>query len=267
MIKKIITPIILITMILTLTAPVYADGLSVNGTSIDYYIENGITYAPVREFTEQYDGYSVGWNNLAKTVSVQGRGLEATVYQGQPYIIANGRALARNGVNRNKEGRVYAPVTELSRMLSASVTWDPQTRQVTVSGGGQAIASADSYYNAEDLYWLSRIISAESRGESFIGKAAVGNVVLNRRSSSQFPDSIKEVVFDQKYGVQFSPIIDGSIYNQPTEESVLAAKAVLDGLEVANSALYFLNPRTATNSWIINNRRFCIRIGNHDFYY
>lgn len=267
MIKKLITPLICLTLILTMCLPVCADTLTVNGQSLDSYIENGITYTSVREFAELYEGYSVGWDNKAKIAIVKGSGLEAYVYQGQPYTVANGRVLVRDGINRNKGGRVYAPVTELAEMLSAKVDWNPQTRSVTVTGGGQAIASADSFYSSEDLYWLSRIISAESRGESFMGKCGVGNVVLNRAASSQFPDTVKEVVFDTKFGVQFSPISNGSIYNDPTADSVMAAKAVLDGFKKVDSALYFLNPRTATNSWIINNRRFCTRIGNHDFYY
>ncbi len=267
MIRKLITPLICITLILTFCLPVYANKLTVNGRALDAYIENGITYASVREFTEQYNGYSVRWDDKAKTAVVSGTDLEARVYQGRSYLVANGRVLVRDGINRNKESKLYAPVTELAKMLSADVVWNPSTRRVTVTGGGQALASAESYYNSDDLYWLSRIISAESRGESFMGKCAVGNVVLSRRTSSQFPNTVKDVVFDTKFGVQFSPISDGSIYNEPTAESVMAAKAVLDGFVKVKDVLYFLNPRTATNSWIINNRRFCTRIGNHDFYY
>lgn len=267
MIKKIITPIICLTLILTLCLPVYANTLTVNGQGLDAYIENGITYASVREFTEQYAGYSVGWNDKSKIATVKGTDLEAEVYQGRAYSVANGRVLVRDGINRNKAGRVYAPVTELAEMFSAKVEWNSSTRRVTVTGGGQALAPAQSYYNSEELYWLSRIISAESRGESFMGKCGVGNVVLNRKASSQFPNTVKDVIFDTKFGVQFSPISDGSIYNEPTSESIMAAKAVLDGFVKVKDALYFLNPRTAVNSWIINNRRFCTRIGNHDFYY
>ncbi len=267
MIKRILIPIICITLIMTLCLPLYAETLTVNGEVLDSYIENGITYASVREFADQYDGYTVGWDDKSKTVTVTGADLNAIVYQGQPYTLANGRVLVRDGINRNKNGRVYAPVTVLAETLSAAVKWDDRTRQVTVTGGGQALTSADNYYNSEDLYWLSRIISAESRGESFMGKCAVGNVVLTRRASTQFPNTVKGVVFDTKFGVQFSPISDGSIYNEPTYDSILAAKAVLDGFVKVNGALYFLNPRTATNSWIINNRPFCTRIGNHDFYY
>lgn len=267
MIKKIITPIIAVIMIMTLSLPCLAGTLTVNGNTLDCYIENGITYVSVREFIDQYEKYNVSWDAKNKIAGVSGDGLNARVYQGQPYTVANERVLMRDGINQNRNGKVYAPVTVLGEAVSADVSWNPKTRQVTVSGGGEALAAAESYYNSEDLYWLSRIISAESRGESFMGKCAVGNVVQSRAASSQFPDSIKEVIFDTKFGVQFSPISDGSIYNEPTAESVMAAKAVLDGFTKVENCLYFLNPRTATNSWIINNRRFCMRIGNHDFYY
>lgn len=67
---------------------------------------------------------------------------------------------------------------------------------------GAAVTSPDAPYNAVDYYWLSRIISAESQGEPLEGQIAVGNVVLNRVESDQFPDTIAGVVFDQKYAVQ-----------------------------------------------------------------
>lgn len=267
MIKRIITPIITVIMILTLCVPCFAATLTVNGTSLDCYIENGITYVSVREFIDQYEKYSISWDTKSKIAGIEGDGLSAKVYQGRPYTVANDRVLVRDGINRNKNGKVYAPVTVLAEAVSADVLWEPRTAQVTVTGGGQALKEAGSYYDPEDLYWLSRIISAESKGESFMGKCAVGNVVQSRAASSQFPNSIKGVIFDTKYGVQFTPSANGTIYDEPTSESVMAAKAVLDGFVKVKGALYFLNPRTAVNSWIINNRRFAMRIGNHDFYY
>ena len=120
----------------------------------------------------------------------------------------------------------------------------------------------------EDLYWLSRIIHSEAQGESYQGKVAVGNVVLNRVSSSQFPNSIKGVVFDKQNGyTQFSPVIDGTIYNTPNSDSIRAAKEVLAGARPVGGALYFLNPQKSTNFWITSNRKYMTTIGKHDFYY
>ena len=125
----------------------------------------------------------------------------------------------------------------------------------------------DSAYDYEDLYWLSRIISAEAKGESFTGQIGVGTVVLNRVRSREFPNTVKGVVFDQKYGTQFTPVSNGTIYDKPTDSAVIAAKMCLDGYTLSDSVLYFLNPRIATSSWIQKNRKYAFRVGNHDFYY
>lgn len=120
----------------------------------------------------------------------------------------------------------------------------------------------------EDLYWLSRIIHAEAQGEPYVGKVAVGNVILNRVKSSDFPNSIYGVVFDRQFGyTQFSPVLDGSINNTPNADSINAARDALNGQRPVGEALYFLNPRKATNFWIVHNRKLMQTIGDHDFYY
>ena len=131
----------------------------------------------------------------------------------------------------------------------------------------KSMVKSDSAYDYEDLYWLARIISAEAKGESFTGQIGVGTVVLNRVRSKDFPGTVKGVVFDRKYGTQFTPVANGSIYHTPTDSAVVAAKMCLDGYTLSNSVLYFVNPRIATSSWIQNSRKYAFRIGNHDFYH
>ena len=121
-------------------------------------------------------------------------------------------------------------------------------------------------YNENDLYWLSRIISAEARGESLEGQIAVGNVVLNRVRHASYPSTIYGVIFDRKHGTQFSPVSMGTIYRTPSESSVIAAKICLEGYSISDEILFFMNPRIATSNWISKNRPFAFRIGNHDFY-
>ena len=113
---------------------------------------------------------------------------------------------------------------------------------------------------------MSRVISAESRGEPLLGKLAVGTVVLNRVASEEFPDTIYDVIFDRKWGVQFAPVANGTIYDDPTEESVLAARLVLDGARAAGDSLYFLAPDLTNNHWIMENQTHVTTIGCHWFY-
>lgn len=54
-----------------------------------------------------------------------------------------------------------------------------------------AVASRGTSYTSTDLYWLSRIINAEAEAESYTGKVAVGNVIMNRVKSGSFPIRLK----------------------------------------------------------------------------
>ena len=113
---------------------------------------------------------------------------------------------------------------------------------------------------------MSRIINAESAGEDFKGQVAVGDVILNRVRSKEFPNTVYGVIFDRKYSVQFEPVLNGSIYNHPTEKSIAAAKISMTTPSSVGNCLYFFNPTTASSSWISKNRQYFTSIGNHDFY-
>ncbi|MBO5908803.1 MAG: cell wall hydrolase [Clostridia bacterium] len=162
------------------------------------------------------------------------------------------------------DGRMYVPAASLLRSLSLSHT--VSGANVTITGNPAPVLSADRYYAEDAVYWLSRIISAESRGESLLGQIAVGTVVLNRVKSPSFPNTIWSVIFDKKYGVQFSPVSNGTIYQEPTQSSILAAKICLEGFRVEGEPLYFLRPSASTSSWIVNNRKYIYTIGNHYFF-
>ena len=138
---------------------------------------------------------------------------------------------------------------------------------VSLVGKYSPILKASSFYRADEVLWLARIIHAESAGEPLLGQIAVGNVVLNRVKSSAYPNTIYGVIFDRKNGTQFSPVVFGTIYNTPNTDSVIAAKLCLEGYTLSDSIFFFMNPRIATNNWISKNRPFAFRIGNHNFYY
>ena len=180
---------------------------------------------------------------------------------------ANGRILlSKTPSVILSDGKMYIPVRILAKALSLDVEWVAPSG-VKLSGVAKGLVSAEEYYRSDDLYWLSRIISAESRGEPLLGQIAVGNVVLNRRRSPDYPSTIYGVIFDRKYGVQFSPVKDGSIYMTPTYSSVLAAKICLEGISVSDKVLFFMQPEISTSSWIVNNRKYAFTIANHYFFY
>lgn len=233
---------------------------------------NGVTYVPLRAFCDEgapytYSGsFNIYWDAKTQSAIVEGQGLYLIATQGKCYITVNGRCFYTVGDIINIDGSIYVPVRPMAKALGFELYWDADKRAVAMTPTGKRLLTADEVYSSDDLYWLSRIISAESGGEPFKGKIAVGNVVMNRVKSPAYPNSIWGVIFDRKYGTQFTPAATGTIYRAPNAESILAAKACLEGYSLSDTALFFLNPRIATNFWIVNTRPFEFSIGNHDFY-
>ncbi|MCK8824244.1 cell wall hydrolase [Fuchsiella alkaliacetigena] len=122
-------------------------------------------------------------------------------------------------------------------------------------------------YDLEDvsqseLDLLARLIHAEARGEPYKGQVAVGAVVLNRVNSPQFPNSIREVIYQSG---QFAPVDDGQINLPANQTAFRAARDALSGEDPSLGALYFYNPRTARTLWWLTTRRKLVEIGNHVF--
>ena len=252
------------------TVPVYLNGEEIVVGRAK--LINGITYVPLRAFCDEgapltYSGsFNIYWDAKTQSAVVEGRGLYLIATQGKCYIQVNGRCFYTVGDIVNIDGSIYVPVRPMAKALGFELYWDAEKRAVAMTSTGERLRTADEVYSSDDLYWLSRIISAESGAEPFRGKIAVGNVVMNRVKSPSYPNSIWGVIFDRKHGTQFTPAVTGTIYRAPTAESILAAKACLEGYSISDTALFFLNPRIATNFWIVNTRHFEFSIGNHDFY-
>ena len=247
------------------TVPLLRDGVRFD---VDARLIEETTYVPLRNFCDTVTDCTVSWNAKTRTASVTAEGLTLTAADRSHYLVANGRYLYTwNPIIVLSNGTMYVPVRILAKALGVDITWDVDTRSVTVSGSYDPILSGDKYYNADSVYWLSRIISSESQGEPLLGQIAVGNVVLNRVKSPDYPNTIYGVIFDRKYGVQFSPVLYGTIYNTPYYLSVIAAKICLEGTTVDTRILYFFDPTQSTSFWISENCKFAFRIQNHHFYY
>ena len=250
------------------TASYYTVKLYLGSTEINEgaYLINDTTYIPLRAVST-VAGASVAYDDKTRTAYITKSGLSMSVADGSYIVYANERPiLSSSPAVILSDGRMYVPVRSIAKALSLEVEWLP-TRVVKLSGTVKPLAHADKFYAQDNLYWLSRIISAESQGEPLLGQIAVGNVVLNRVKHRDYPSTIYGVIFDTKYGVQFSPITNGSIYKVPTYSAVLAAKICLEGVSISDRILFFMEPSKSTSSWIYNNRPYAFTVENHYFFY
>ena len=244
---------------------VYLDGIEI--LDGDCVIWRDTTFVPLRKFCNLFDGCSFSWDSKTNTATVKtASGMTLIIQSGALYIWANGHYFYTVEAVQNWGGSLYVPIRPLARAFNATLVWNNSLRAVELQSSAGKPMVAWASYNEDDLYWLARIISAESKGEPLKGQIAVGNVVLNRVRHKSYPNTIYGVIFDRKHGTQFSPVSFGTIYNKPTESAIIAAKICLEGYSISNTALFFMNPRIATTNWISQNRPYAFTIGNHDFY-
>ena len=232
--------------------------LQVDGERLETsaYVKDGTAYAPLRDLLEALGDWNIWWDGDAARAVSEDASLAAD---------PDGNVLTVNGTRYPCfvdviEGRTYVPLRLTAEALGGSVQWDPWL-------DGAAVTSPHAEHNAVDYYWLSRIIHAESGGEALEGQIAVGNVVLNRVASGDFPDSIPGVIFDHENGVQFEPVANGTVTSQPTELSQEAARRALSGENTAGDALYFFAPTPSQGTWIDSSRAYRQTIGCHRFYH
>ncbi|MDF2537338.1 MAG: hypothetical protein K0S76_359 [Herbinix sp.] len=127
-------------------------------------------------------------------------------------------------------------------------------------------------YTEADLKLLACLVHAEAGGQSYEGKLAVANIVLNRVKSKNHPNSIKNVIYAPG---QFSVATSGSLAKQLANYddyssnaqrlSIKAARAALEGANNVGTRLYFHSYKSAVNKGY-DDKRNCVKIDDQLFW-
>lgn len=145
--------------------------------------------------------------------------------------------------------------------ITADGVCGPKTLEFIGLPTGKDTSQSNGGYSSSDYQLLARLISAEARGESYMGQVAVGAVVLNRVEHPSFPNSISGVIYQKN---AFSCIDDGQFNKQVADSAYSAARDALNGMDPSGGAIYYFNPATATSKWIWS-RPLIKTIGKHRF--
>lgn len=256
---------VVIAALLTLTAAAQSLTVAVNDvalTSEEGWLEGDTSYVTLRGLDRVLEDTSLYWDGNSAIFT--GTDFVLVARPGAQYIEVNDRVLYLPQGVAVPNGYTALPVRLIAEALNGSAVWKSDENLVELTTG--ELGGTDPSYDPDGLFWLSSIISAESRGEPLEGQIAVGNVVLNRLAHWRYPDTIYGVVFDTNYGVQFEPTANGTVYDAPTEQSILAAKLALEGVDVVGDCLYFFAPALSAGTWIRGNTQYVTTIGCHQFY-
>lgn len=124
----------------------------------------------------------------------------------------------------------------------------------------------------EQLAVLEKIVEAEAGDEDAYGKILVANVVLNRVLNEEFPDTVKEVVFQNNGKTyQFSPVRKGGRYYtvKVSKHTKAAVARALKGEDYSNGALYFFARRYTSQkkaNWFDTSLKKIVEYGCHEFF-
>jgi hypothetical protein len=170
------------------------------------------------------------------------------------------------------QAAVTGPDARLDGLLSSQRGLAPLAPAAPEPDLAELIAEAEPEGDAE---WrcMAEALYFEARGESLDGQVAVAEVILNRRDSGRYPDSVCGVVQQgtgEKWMCQFSYFCDGlpdAIGDEQAWERVgRIARVMLDGAprDLTDGAMFY-HARAVSPYWADEFTRTAA-IGAHLFY-
>lgn len=240
--------------------PVYVDGL----LSCRGYVVGDNTYVSLEAISAVL-GYDTDthYDNEINTLTVRLGGIVIEACSSDQYMSANGRYLYLPDGYMEVEGSFIVPVEAVTKIFTLGLSWNEELGAYDLSTANeQLLQSGDEYYNEDDIYWMSRIITWESGNQPVAGQIGVGNVILNRIENSRFADTLKGVIFQPG---QFAPAANGVVYGEPYDISVVCAKLVYEGYNTVGDALFFQVGRY-WGSGMGSSPTWLMSIGDHNFF-
>ena len=173
---------------------------------------------------------------------------------------AQAKAAAEEAARLEAEAQAKAAAEEAARLEAEAQAKAAAEEAARLEAEAQqaALAAQTAAVSAEELKLLANIIYCEAGSESYVGKVAVGNVIMNRVKSASQPNTITEVVYAKG---QFSPVRNGSLQRALSSDKAdaacyQAAIEALAGAQPVGGKLFFRR----------NNGRSGQVIGHHVFY-
>ncbi len=124
-----------------------------------------------------------------------------------------------------------------------------------------------SSFTDEDYNNLLRIVHAEAGICDMEGRILVANVIINRVRSSNFPNTVSEVIFSPD---QFSPIADGAFYSVNVDMMTReAVERAVWGEDYSQGALYFMSRSGSRNGnvvWFDSSLTYLFSHDGHEFF-
>jgi spore germination cell wall hydrolase CwlJ-like protein len=166
-----------------------------------------------------------------KALNVDGQTLYAAAeFMTTQYVVGSGITVEEEQAAIEAEN---ARLAEEAAAEAARIAEEEAAKQQQIANAGIPDTIYTSAYNVteEDAYLLACLVMAEAGGESYDGKLAVANIVLNRLNSGKYGSTISSVIYaNNQFSVVKSGVLDRIISKGPNSGCVQAAADALAGM-------------------------------------
>jgi uncharacterized protein YgiM (DUF1202 family) len=258
----------------------YVESGSVKGYAKADYIKTGISDDElIKKYSVQNIYVAVDGLNVREEPATESRKL-TVVYLNESYPVVelNDDWILIDITDENMKGYVKREFADLVVEFKDAVSKEEEKKLLQLAAEERARKATEVKYRdgvtycEDDLKLLACLVHAEAGTQSYEGKLAVANVVLNRVKSSKYPSTIKSVIYQSG---QFSVAASGSLekqlsnYSNYTSNSQkLSMKAAREALEGANnigSRLYFHSYKAAVKKGY-DSKSDSVKIQDHLFW-
>ena len=259
-----------------------------------YYVESGSVTGYIKaEFLKtglSDEELIANYSTLSISVAVDGLNVRedksqdakrlTVIYQNEiyPVIKVEGDWILIKLEDENLQGYVLQEYSELIVKFKEAISKEEEEKELQLQAEAKAkeetaVKQSEAVdYASSDLKLLACLVHAEAGTQSYEGKLAVANVVLNRIKSSKYPDTLKAVIYQSgQFTVAASGSLDKQLNNYSNYSStsqlmsIKAAKNALEGSNNIGSRLYFNAYKTALRKGYTEFER-SVKIGDHLFW-
>ena len=215
--------------------------VTANAATADTVISNQVT--------QENDTEECNVSGSAKTIGFDDDEMEVNVISSAA-VVAEADVVTASGidvvssvavsvVSNSEKAKKLTESEQVEEKKSSTSTTTTKKQTITVTSKVTKKTTkkkATKKYTNAELRLMSSLIYCEANGEPYAGKLAVGIVVMNRKSSKSFPNTVKGVIY-QKY--QFGPTRNGSLSRalKRYEAGQFKSKAEKDCIKAAKAAL------------------------------
>lgn len=238
----------------------YIESGNVTGYVKAEYVISGLTEDELARYGTVTATVNTDGLNVRQDASTEAKRVDV-IYMGERYPVLedNDDWIKLDIEDDNVQGYVKAEYVIVSMTFTEAISIEEENAlkkaqeaaklEATLKANASEVATvygSSTNYSNDELMLLACLIHAEAGNQTYEGKLAVANVVLNRVKSSKFANSISGVIYQKG---QFSVASSGSLkkqlnqyssYNSNSQKlSIQAAKDALAGVNNIGKRLYF----------------------------